>query len=96
MLKRQNRCGRQHCDLLVVADRLESGAHRDFCLAVAHVAAEQAIHGLARFHVALDVGDGLRLVFGLAELEGVFELAHPLVARGKGVALRRSCAAHRV
>ncbi len=80
--------GREHRDLLVVADRLESRAHGDFCLAVADVAAEQAVHGLRRFHVAHHVGDGLRLIFGFAEFEGVFELAHPLVARREGVALR--------
>ena len=76
----------EHGDLLVVADGLECRAHRDFRLAVADVAAEQAVHGLGRFHVASDVGDGLRLVFGLVELERVFELANELVARGKGVA----------
>ena len=79
--------GREHRNLLVVADGLERGAHGDFRLAVAHVAAQQAVHGLGRFHVALDVGDGGLLVFGLAEFEGVFELAHPFVVGGEGMAL---------
>ena len=79
--------GREHGDLLVVADGLERRAHGDFRLAVADVAAEQAVHGLRGFHVARDVGDGLGLVFGLVELEGVFELANEFVARGEGVAL---------
>ena len=87
VLEGEDRGRREHGDLLVVADGLECGAHGDFCLAVADVAAEQAVHGLGGFHVAGDVGDGLRLVFGLVELEGVFELAHELVARGEGVAL---------
>ena len=78
--------GRQHRDLLVVADGFECRAHGDFRLAVADVAAEQAVHGLRRFHVAGDVGNGLRLIFGFVELECVFELANELVARGKGVA----------
>ncbi len=42
--------------------------------------------GCVGFHVARHVGDGLRLVFGFVELEGVFELAHEFVARGEGVA----------
>ena len=87
VLEGEDRGGREHGDLLVVADGLECRAHGDFRLAVADVAAEQAVHGLGRFHVAHDVGDGLRLVFGLVELEGVFELAHEVVARGERVAL---------
>ena len=79
VLEGKDGSGREHCNLLVVADGLESGAHGDFRLAVAHVAAEQAVHGLGRFHVALDVVDRGLLVFGLAEFEGVFELPHPFV-----------------
>ena len=79
--------GREHGDLLVVADGLERRAHGDFRLAVANVAAEQAIHGLRGFHVAGDVGDRLGLVFGFVKFERVFELANELIARGEGVAL---------
>src|SRR6185437_5893595 len=50
--------GREHRNLLVVADGLEGGAHGDFRLAIAHVSAQQAVHGLGRFHVTLDVIDG--------------------------------------
>ena len=90
VLEGEDRGGREHGDLLVVADGLEGGAHGDFGLAVADVAAEQAIHGLGGFHVALDVGDGLSLVFGLVELEGVFELARRIrCRRGKTWPLRR-------
>ena len=67
--------GRQDGDLLAILHRLEGGAHGDFGLAVADVAAEQAVHGLRRLHVALDVGDGGDLVVGLVEVEGVLELA---------------------
>ena len=87
MLESEHGSGREHRDLLVVADGLESGAHGDFRLAIAHVAAEQAVHGLGRFHVALDVVDRGLLVFGLAEFEGVFELAHPFVVGREGMAL---------
>ena len=74
--------GREHGDLLVIADGFEGGAHGDFGLAVADVAAEQAIHGLRGFHVANDVFDGLRLIFGFVEFEGVFELAEPIRCPG--------------
>ena len=44
MLEGQHRRRRKHRDLLAVHHRLERGAHRDFGLAVADVAAEQPIH----------------------------------------------------
>ena len=89
MLEGEDRGGRQYRDLLVVGDRFESGAHGDFRLAVADIAAEQAVHGLGRFHIAFHVGDGQVLVFGFAVLEGVFEFAHPFVVGWEGVAFRR-------
>ena len=48
----------QHGDLLAVVDRLERGPDRQFGLAVADVAADQAIHGPGALHVALDLGRG--------------------------------------
>ena len=48
----------EHGDLLAVHDGLERGADRDFGFAKADVAADQAIHGLGRFHVLLRFGDG--------------------------------------
>ena len=77
---------RQHRDLAIVVDRLERRAHGDFGLAVADVAAQQAVHRRRRLHVVLHVDDGVHLVFGLAELEGVFELALPFGVGRKGVA----------
>ena len=88
VLKRQDGGGREHGDLLVVADGLEGGAHGDFCLAVTDIAAEQAVHRELRLHVALHVGDGLRLVVGLVVFEGVFELLHPLGVGGEDMTLR--------
>ena len=55
MLEREHRGGREHGHLLAVAQRLEGGAHGDFGLAEADVAAEQAVHGMRDFHVALDL-----------------------------------------
>ena len=60
VLEREDRGRREDRHLLAVHHGLERGAHRDFGLAVADVAAEQAIHRRRRFHVALDVGDGVR------------------------------------
>ena len=57
VLKREHGRRREERHLLAVHHRLEGGAHRHFGLAVADVAAEQAIHRRRRFHVALDVGD---------------------------------------
>ena len=57
VLEREHRRRREERDLLAVHHRLERGAHRDFGLAVADVAAEQAVHRRRRLHVALDVGD---------------------------------------
>ena len=62
VLKREHRRRREERDLLAVHHRLERGAHRHLGLAVADVAAQQAIHRRRRFHVALDVGDRRLLV----------------------------------
>ena len=75
MLERQHGGRREHGDLLRIGDGLERGAHGHFRLAVAHVAAEQPVHGQIRFHVALHVFDGALLVGGFFELEGVVEFA---------------------
>ncbi len=80
--------GGEDCDLLSVLHGLEGGAHGDFGFAVADVAAEEAIHGLGGFHVALDVGDGGDLVVGFVEVEGVFELVLHVGVGGEGRALR--------
>jgi hypothetical protein len=48
--------------LLAVHHRLERRTHGDLGLAVADVAAEQAVHRRGRFHVLLDVGNGSRLI----------------------------------
>ena len=57
MLEREHGRWREKGDLLAVHHRLERGAHRDFGLAVAHVAAQQPVHRRRRLHVLLDVGN---------------------------------------
>ncbi len=71
MLKGEHRGRGEDGDLLAVIHRFVGGAHGYFRLAVTDVAAEQAVHGLRAFHVALDVFDGGSLVVGGVVLEGV-------------------------
>ena len=59
----------KHDHLLVIRHRDESGAQRDLGLAEAHIAADQAVHGLARGHVAHHGLDGGGLVRRLLEAE---------------------------
>ena len=58
----KNSRGAKHHDLAAGVNALKRRAQGDFGLAKAHVAAQQAIHGLGRLHVGLNVGDGLQLV----------------------------------
>ena len=74
--------------LLAAHHAFEDGAQGHFGLAVAHVAAEQAVHDARLFHVALDVLDGGELVGGLLVGEAVLELALPGGVRVEGVAGR--------
>ena len=86
MLERKHRCRREDGHLFRIGDGFECGAHRHFRLAVAHVAAEQAIHRQIRFHIALHVFDGALLVGSFLEFESVVEFASPIGVRRKGVA----------
>ena len=45
VLLSQNRGRYQHGDLFAIHDCFEGGPHRDLGLAIAHIAADQAIHG---------------------------------------------------
>ncbi len=81
--KQRHGGGRKDGHLLAVAHGFERGAHDDFGLAVAHIAAEQAVHRLRAFHVALDIGDGGFLIARFAELESVFELPLPVTVGRK-------------
>ena len=85
VLERQHRRRREHGHLFAVHHRLERGAHRHFGLAVADIAAQQAVHRRRRFHVALDVADGGGLIRRQIPLEGAFELLLPVRVRGKRV-----------
>ena len=82
----------EHGDLLAVLHRLERRPHRDLGLAVADVAADQAVHRDGPLHVGLDLVDGAQLVGRLDVGEGVLELALPRGVRarrrGPAVAIR--------
>ena len=59
MLLGQHRGGHQNGGLLAVHDALHGGPEGHLRLAVAHVAAQEAVHGHGLFHVGLDLPDGL-------------------------------------
>ena len=83
----EDRRGREDEHLLAVVGGLERGAQGDLRLAVAHVAADQAVHRLRALHVGLDVLDRLALVGRLLPGEARLELAQPLRVLGEVVAL---------
>ena len=87
VLIRQHRGGRQDRHLLAFHHGLEGGTHGDLGLAVAHVAAEQAIHDRRLLHVALHLVDGAQLIGRLLVFEGILELALPRGVLAKRVAL---------
>ncbi len=70
--------GHQEHHLLAVLGRLERGPQGDLGLAVAHVAADQAVHRARLLHVGADGLDRLELVGGLAVGERALELHLPL------------------
>ena len=74
MLAAQQRGGDDDRGLLARERGDERGAQRDFGLAVAHVAADEAVHRLALAQVVEAFGDGALLVFGLGprKLRGEF------------------------
>src|SRR5206468_2076486 len=76
-------------DLLAVHHGLERRADRDLRLAVADVAAHQAVHRFRLFHVALHLLDRRQLIARLLVREGVLELALPRRVGAERVALHR-------
>ena len=70
----QNGRGAEHHDLAAGVHTLKRRAQGNLGLAKAHVAAQQAVHGLGRLHVGLNVGDGLQLVACLVVREALLHL----------------------
>src|SRR3954471_7346932 len=83
----EDRRRREDEHLLAVVRRLERGAERDLRLAVADIAADEAVHRLRALHVGLDLLDRLALVGGLLPREGGLELSEPVGVLGERVAV---------
>ena len=81
--------GAEHRHLLAAGGGDEGGAQRHLGLAEADVAADQAVHGPARGHVADHRLDGGELVRGLLEAESGGEGVEVVRGGGEGVALAR-------
>ena len=79
--------GGQDGHLLVVHHSLEGRTEAHLCLAVAHVAAQEAIHVVVGLHVPGDFLHGLLLIGGQLIGEAILELPLPGGVRVKGVAL---------
>ena len=77
MLLRQQRGGNQDRDLTPGLHALESGANGDFCFSKSNIAADQSIHWLGCFHVALSGCDGRELIRRLLPREGAFKFMLP-------------------
>ena len=70
----QNSRGTEHHDLAAGVNALKRRAQGNLGLAETHVAAQQAVHGLGRLHVGLDIGDSLQLVARLVVGEALLHL----------------------
>ncbi len=87
VLARQHRGRHQHRHLLAVLHRLERRPDGHLGLAVADIAAHQAVHRPLRDHVVDDLFDGRQLVRCLLVGEGGLELAEHPVGLGVRMAL---------
>ena len=74
MLLRQNGRGAQHHHLAPRIHALEGSTQGNFGLAKTHIATEQAVHGLCRLHVCLDIGDGVELIMRLLVRKALLHL----------------------
>ena len=81
----QDRGRRQHRRLLAAQHRHQRRAQRHLGLAVADVAADEAIHRHPVLHVGQDRLDGLLLIRRLVEGEGLLERPEHRVRRREGV-----------
>ncbi len=86
VLEGEHRRRRQDRHLLAVHHRLERRPQRHLGLAVADVAAQQAIHRHRRLHVALDVGQSRRLIRRQLVGERGLELLLPVRVGTEGMA----------
>ncbi len=86
MLLGEDRGGHKHRHLHPFQHHLEGGPNGHLRLAVAHIAAHQAIHGARHLHVLLHLADGQELVGRLDVGEGCLQLHLPGGVGREGVA----------
>ncbi len=86
MLLGQDGGGGQNGRLLPVQNALHHRPQGNLRLAVAHVAAKEAVHGHRLFHVLLDFRDAPQLVVGLHIVKGLLKLPLPGGVRREGEA----------
>ena len=77
MLPGQHRGGHQHSGLLAVQHAFHDGPEGHLRLSVAHVAAQQPVHGHRALHVPLDLLHAAQLVLRLCVLELLLEFPLP-------------------
>src|SRR5262245_61632329 len=87
MLLGQNRRRRQHGNLFAAFDGEKSGSHRHFGLAVADIAADQAIRRLSALHAGQGLIDGTLLIWSFFVFESRFESSVQGVGRCEGISL---------
>ena len=85
MLKGKKRGGHEDGHLLASKHGLIRGAQGNLGLAVAHVAAEQAIHGNGADHILFDLVGGGQLALGLLIGKGVLKGLLVAVVQGEGM-----------
>ena len=67
MLLCKNRCRHKIYNLLTLLHRLKGCTNCNLSLTVSHISADQTIHNLRAFHIALYCFDCKKLIFGLFE-----------------------------
>ena len=86
VLPGQHGGGHQNGGLLVVQHALHHGPEGHLGLAVAHIAAQQPVHGGGPLHIPLDLLDAPQLVVRLGIFKLLLELPLPGGVGGEGVA----------
>ena len=89
VLLHQQGCRHEDRHLLTVLNRLEGSPYRDLSLAVADIAADEAVHRDLLLHIALDLVNAEQLVGGLDVGEGILEFVLPRRVRGERETLGR-------
>ena len=75
---------RHHRHLPAVLDRLQRGSSSDHRLAAAHIALQQALHGMRARKIGANLRNGAMLCGRKLERQRIEKLAHQVTARGQG------------